>query len=82
MRDESDARWQQFRPCRLDLDRRSVWAMKAHPMVGGWLVPVFELSLGDGGAEGDVPQGRRFGLVRLTTGEVAHKSQLRCALRL
>ena len=41
---------------------------------------VFEFGLRDRGAEGDVPEARRFGLVRLAAGEVAQERALRHAL--
>src|SRR5699024_2688371 len=37
---------------------------------------VLHLGLGDGGAEGDVPDGRRLDLVSLTAGEVAKERAL------
>ena len=77
MRHERDTGRQQFRPRGLDMHIGPARAVEGDAVVGGGLVPVLEFGLGDCGAEGYVPQGRRVRLICLAAGQVAQE----CALR-
>ena len=60
----------------LDVHRLAVGTVEGHPVVVAGVVPGLELGLGDGGLEGDVPQGRRLLQVGLAAGEVAQEGLL------
>ena len=81
MRDQGDTGGQQLGAGRLDLHGGAVRPVEADAVVGGGHLLVFELGLGNGGAEGDVPQRRCVGLVGLTAGEVAQECTLSHPLR-
>jgi hypothetical protein len=51
--------------------------VEGDPVVGAGDLPVLHLGLGDRGAEGHIPQGRRLGQVRLTARQVAQEGALR-----
>jgi hypothetical protein len=74
--DEGDAGGEELRPCGLDLDGAAVWAVEGESTVGARLLLVLELRLGDRRAEGDVPEGRRHGLVGLAAVQVAQEREL------
>ena len=77
MGDEGDARRDQLGPSGLDHDvARTVDPRELHRVVGAGHLAVFELGLRHRGAEVDVPEGRRLGLVRLTPGEVPQERAL------
>ena len=70
MRDERDARGDQLGPCRLDDDvALAVDPREADRVVRARHLAVLELGLRDRGAEVDVPERGRLGLVRLAPGE-------------
>ena len=84
VRDQGDARRQQLRPRRFDLDRAG--AVDGHaesdPVVRRRDVSILLLGLGHGGLEVDVPRGRRECVVDLARGQFAQELPLRRALRL
>ena len=80
--DEGHTGREQFGSCGLDLDRSAVGLVERDAVVGGGLVAVLELGLGDGSAEGHVPEGGCHGLVGLTTLDVAEERELRGEQRL
>ena len=82
MRHQRHAGRQQLRAGGLDVHVGAVRAVEGDPVVGGGDRLVLELGLGDGGAEGDVPQGGRLGLVGLAAGQVAQEGALGGGLRL
>jgi hypothetical protein len=82
VRDEGDARGEELGARGVDDDVVAVRAVEREAVVGARLLAVLELGLRDRGAEGDVPEGRRVGLVRLAAGEVAEERALRGDLRL
>ena len=55
----------------------AVAAGERDPVVGAGALAVLELGLGDRGAEGDVPEGRRLLGVGLAAGEVVQEHPLR-----
>ena len=82
--DERDARGEQLGPGGVDLDRAvAVGRRRANGdlVVGAGPLAVLHLGLGDGGAEVDVPQRRRFLAVGLAAGEVAQERPLAGAAR-
>ena len=82
MRDQRDARGNQLGPRRLDLDgARALGMREADAVHGARHLAVLELRLRDRRAEVDVPQGRRFELIRLAAAHQAQERQLRDALR-
>ena len=79
MCDECDACGNQFGASGGDDDiARSVRAFEGHVVICAWAFSIFEFGLRNGGAEVDVPQGRRFLRVCLTTSKVAQERCLRC----
>ena len=78
MGDEGDARRQQLGPGGLDEDllAGAVRPGEAVAVVGAGLLLVLELGLADRHLEGDVPDRRRLGAVRLAPGEVAEERPL------
>ncbi len=78
MGDERDARGDQLGSRRLDDDVAvAVGTREADRVVRARHLAVLELGLRDRGAEVDVPERRRLGLVRLAAGEVAQERALR-----
>ena len=83
VRDEGDACGEQFRSGGFDEDPLGVVLTrdrKTDAVIRTVAFAVLEFGLSDGGAERHVPQGRRLGLVRLTTSKIAQEGQLACAL--
>ena len=77
VRHDRDAGGQQLGTGGLDRDGSgSVREREVDGVVRGLLVAILELGLRDRGAEVDVPQGRREGLVRLAALEVAQEREL------
>ena len=75
--DEGDAGRDQLGPGGLDEDRLAVvGAAERDAVVGAGHLAVLELGLGDRGAEVDVPQHRRLGLVGLAPRQVAQERPL------
>ena len=83
VRDERDAGGEQFRTRGLnENDGVGIGrGREADSVVGAGPFAVFELGLGDGGAEGDIPEGGRLALVSLAACEVAQEGELAHALR-
>ena len=82
VRHQRDARRDQLGAGGLDDDVGvAVGAVEADRVVRAGQLAVLELGLRDRGAEVDVPQRRRLGLVRLAAGEVAEERPLRRPLR-
>ena len=79
---ECDAGREQFGARGLDEDElRCVGGRReSDAVVRAGALAVFQLCLGDSGLEGDIPQGRCLGLVRLAAREIAQESQLAHAL--
>ena len=80
--DEGAASGQQLGPGGFDEDVLTVGTVEAEAVVSTGVVASLELSLGDGGGEGDVPQSGGVRQVRLATGVVAEEGQLGDPLRL
>src|SRR5690625_7502291 len=68
--DQTGARRQQFWASGFNEDLFAVVGIKCVPVVGARYFFIFELGLGDGGLEADVPHGRSFRVIRLTIAEV------------
>ncbi len=81
VRHERHARRNQLRTRRLDLDESAVGSGEANPVIGARLLAIFELGLGDRRPEVDVPESRRFELIRDPPSQQAEKGELRHALR-
>ena len=84
VRDERDTGRQKLWASGLD-ENLALWPdrgidVEANAVIGGGLVAIFELCLGNCGSESDVPQGRCHRLVSLTAGEVVQESLLRNGL--
>ena len=77
VRHEGDARREKLGSRRLDEHPRAVGSREPDAVVVAVALAVLELGLGHRGAEGDVPEGRRLGLVGLTATEVAQERPLR-----
>ncbi len=77
--EEGDAGRDQLRPS--GLDQQPVAAAEAHPVHRSPGLAVLELGLGDRGAEVDVPEGRRLGLVHVPGDEVSEEGRLGNPLR-
>ena len=82
VRDQRDDARDQLGTGGLDVDRLAVGAVERDAVVGARVVARLELGLGDGGLEGDVPQGRRLLEVGLAAGVVAQEGGLADLLRL
>ena len=81
MGDDRHATGQQLGPSRVDQQVAAVvGAVEGDLVVGAGHVAVFQLGLGDGGAEVDVPQRRSVLLVGLATRQVAQERRLAGAL--
>ncbi len=77
VRHQRDARREQLGAGRLDVDvAGAVGLVEGDPVIRRRLLPVFELGLRDRGAEVDVPQGGRHGLIGLPALEVAQERVL------
>jgi len=74
---QRDARRQQLRAGGGDLQVGAVGAGEQQAVERARALPVLQLGLGDGRAEGDVPEGRCLGEVGLAAGEVAQERPLR-----
>jgi hypothetical protein len=74
--DQRDAGRQQLGPGGLD-EHRAVGGVEGDPVVGAGTLAVLELGLRHGGAEGDVPEGRRLLRVGLPAGQVVQEHPLR-----
>ena len=82
MRDERDARRDQLRPRRLDLDgRRRPDLREANPVIRARLLAVLELRLRHGRAEVHVPQRRRLELIGGAALQQPQERRLRHPLR-
>ena len=82
MGDERNAGGDELGPCGLDHDvAGAVDPGELHRVVGAGHLTVFQLGLRHRGAEVDVPQRGRLGLVRLTPSEVPQERALRDPLR-
>ncbi len=81
MRDERDARRNQFRTGRLDFDGAAGGFREPDAMIGARQLAIFEFGLRDGGLEIHIPERRRFDLIRETSPQQAKKCELRDALR-
>ncbi len=80
---QRDTGREQFGTRRLDVDvARAVGLVEGDAVVRGLLIAIFELCLGDGGAEVDIPQRGRERLVRLAALVVADEPELALADRL
>ena len=78
VRDERHARGDQLWSCGLDVDRLAAIATReADAVVGTGALAILELGLGDGRAEGDVPERGCLGLVGLAAREIAQEGTLR-----
>ncbi len=64
MRDERDARRQQFGTGGLDLDAAASWPIEPQAVIGALPLAILELRLGHGCPEIDVPERRRLQLIR------------------
>lgn len=80
--DEGAASGQQLGPGGFDEDVFTIGTVEAEAVVSTGVVASLELSLGDGGGEGDVPQSGGVRQVRLATSVVAEEGQLGDPLRL
>ena len=80
--DQCDDGRDQLGAGRLDVDGLAVGPVEGHAVVVAGVVARLQLGLGDGGLEGDVPQGRRLGEVGLAAGVVAQEGALADQLRL
>ena len=76
MGDKCHAGGQELGSGRLDLDGPSVGTAEGQTVVGARPVAILELGLADRGAEVDVPEGRRLGLVDLAASELAEEGPL------
>ena len=81
MRDQRDARRQQFGARGFDLHRPAVGAIEPQPVIRTLALAIFELGLGDGRPKIHVPQRRRFELIRKPLLEQVQKADLRDTLR-
>ncbi len=82
VRDQRDARRNQLGPRGLDLDdARPIGMREADAVHGARHLAVLELRLRNRRAEVDVPEGRRFELIRVAVAHQAQERQLRDALR-
>ena len=75
MGDQGHASSQQFRAGGLD-EHPVIPVVESDPVVRAGPFPVLEFGLGNGRAEGDIPQSGRFGLVRLSARQVAQERAL------
>ena len=80
--DERAAGGEQFRTGGLDVNRGAVFETERDLVIEAGIFAAFQLSLGDCGLEGHVPQARSVLLVGLATSEIAQERLLRHALRM
>ena len=80
--DQRAARGEQFRTGGFDVNRRAIFETERDLVIEAGIFAAFQLSLGDCGLEGHVPQARSVLLIGLAAGEIAQEGFLGDALRM